>query len=549
VIGSFLGLTAGLTAVPSCQPAFPTEVPGRALSIAITGGDTGTPENRLPLTFTTPDVFTVTIEALDQDGKVDPTYASYVRISAEPGTVLSLAGPNTDGRNVQLMNGVATGVQVSLVGAYGNTQLLVQDLGYVPADPLGVLKPDGTRRPPQCANGKDDNDNGLIDYPADPGCYAANDDTEDGGTYAGAASGSIYFIYPTVADVEGVNNAGGGTPFPNEQVQINTGWNGSTSTTPKGVVVNGVAAEGFFVTDIAQVGGFNSLYAYTYSAPALMNVCDRLITLGGTAAEFYGFLELNYPTWSLEEWDPLARPCLVPEPTTISVAELSNTNVAAILTPLEASLVRVPPADGSTIHVASKLGPGLVTRLYVCMNGQAPSPNAANGVCADGSTPTFSAVQTPITANATSCDYEGTQKIDFSNPEEVACENACSTDVECSEYTQYITESQFQIVVTNATGTGQAAITGNGSAASEFDPLQLIGQPLIAFTGNLTYFSGGSQFTIQARCADDVVGAESLAGVSQHTILPSSPPWPLPDGGGVAPAACVINRALQGATN
>ena len=31
-----------------------------------------------------------------------------------------------------------------------------------------------------------------------------------------------------------------------------------------------------------------------------------------------------------------------------------------------------------------------------------------------------------------------------------------------------------------------------------------MGKPLTSFTGELRYFSGGSQFTIQARCDDDV---------------------------------------------
>ena len=109
--------------------------------------------------------------------------------------------------------------------------------------------------------------------------------------------------------MNGISNNGAGTPFPNEQVQINTSWNGSTTSTPHGVVVTGVVSTGFFVTDLGgPPAGYNSVYAYTYSAPPLMNVCDRLITFGGTSADFYGFTEINYPTWSLEEWNPAVAP-------------------------------------------------------------------------------------------------------------------------------------------------------------------------------------------------------------------------------------------------
>ena len=280
-VGPLLAMGLALAASPSCQPAFPTEIMGQSLAISITGGDVGTPQNRLPITFQTPTVFTVTVKAEDQSGNLDTSYNSYVRLSVQPGTVLSVNGPNTQGRNVQLINGVAEGVQVGIIGAYGNVQNWAEDIGYVPVNPLGVPLPDGGVRLPECANGIDDNHNGLIDYPVDPGCYAANDDTEDGGSYAGAATGDIYFLYPRIADVNGISNNGAGTPFPNEQVQINTSWNGSTTSTPHGVVVTGVVSTGFFVTDLGgPPAGYNSVYAYTYSAPPLMNVCDRLITFG-----------------------------------------------------------------------------------------------------------------------------------------------------------------------------------------------------------------------------------------------------------------------------
>ena len=82
------------------------------------------------------------------------------------------------------MNGVGAERHRSRLAAYGNTRIWAEDLGYVPADPAGSP-------PPQCSNGKDDNGNGLIDFPADPGCAFANDDTEDGGTYAAGVSQAI----------------------------------------------------------------------------------------------------------------------------------------------------------------------------------------------------------------------------------------------------------------------------------------------------------------------------------------------------------------------
>jgi len=536
-LAPLLVIGVGVASSPSCQPAFPTAVVPRALQVQITGGaqtatgpgalDTvlGMDSARIPITFETPDVYTVSIQANDENGNVDTTFTGYVRLSIQPGNVLSVTGENTNGRNVELINGVlASDVQVSILGAYGDSRIWAQDLGYQPIDPDGVPLPDGGVRLPQCANGIDDNHNGLVDYPIDPGCYAPNDDSEDGGSYASASSQVIYFQYPRIADVEGVSNNGAGTPFPNEQVQINTEWNGLTTNTPKGVVVTGVASTGFFVTDIGETRGYASVYGYTYTAPTLMNVCDRFIAFGGTAAEFYGFLEINYPTWTLEQWDPVERPCLVPEPTPITIAQLQTTSSETlVLTPLEAGLVRVPAPDGSTIHIASMLGPGLI-----------PYTTAANG--------TVSIAANAITPDVTSCDYEGTGKIDFENAAEAACEAACTNNVECSEYTQYASNSQFQLVVVNEAGTASVSITGDGASSAGFNPVQLRGQQLVAFTGNLTYFSGGSQFTIQARCADDIV-------MPGNPILPSSPSWPTPPGKQQERAACVVNLADQATTN
>ena len=60
--------------------------------------------------------------------------------------------------------------------------------------------------------------------------------------------------------------------------------------------------------------GFNSVFAFNFNAPPRMRTCDRIKSYGGTANEFFGFTQMNYPTWTLEEWDPARRACLVPEP-------------------------------------------------------------------------------------------------------------------------------------------------------------------------------------------------------------------------------------------
>jgi hypothetical protein len=524
----FLGLFAfvGLAAAPACQSGFPDVVQTQRLDVTITSANTGEPDSRLDISFANPSVFTVDIQALDASGNLDTSFNGYIRTSVVPGTVLSVSADSTyepTGRNVRLRNGQAKGIQISVLDVYGDANIWVEDVGYVPADPLRVP-------PPQCANGIDDNKNGKVDYPVDPGCYAANDDTEDGGTYAAAATDTMYFKYPKIADVRGISNGGSVTPFNNQQVEIDTGW--VAPNAPGGVVITGVSSSGFYVTDIGNLAqGFASVYAYNYTAPPIMLPCDRLVTFGGTAGDFYGYTEINFPTWSLEEWNPTVRPCLVPPPVPLLAGDLAS--VSAQLLNLEAALVEVAHdttvatvgtstiSVATTAHIGALFGPGLVNQ----------------------------ATYQP-TADATDCDYNADGKIEYDTncgpnmdqpcPEDL-CANNCQANVECTEYSGFLTESQFRLVVETATtttpkggkpttSTVTGTIEGNGSADANFNPEALKGQQLRAFAGNLIYFSGGSQFTIQARCADDIV-----TDLGQ-TPLPSD-------------KACVVQRNAADLTN
>ena len=221
---------------------------------------------------------------------------------------------------------------------------------------------DGTPDPPQCSDGIDNNHNGLIDYPADPGCYAPIDNTEDLGTYASGASETLFFQSPRVSLVRGYDPANGGagnaTDFPNSQVSIDTGWRGGTSYAFSTVVI-GLTSSGFYVedlqNDLASPPGYNGLFAYNFSTPSFMRVCDRHQVLSGTASDFYGFTELNYPTWQLEYWDPTERPCLVPEPTVLGVVDLNNDNRSGRSRRRSA---RVQTAPVVAVQVAGHFGPG-----------------------------------------------------------------------------------------------------------------------------------------------------------------------------------------------
>ena len=486
----------------ACRSEFPTEHSTSTLTMELASGNNpGKATKLLPLQFSNPDTFTFTISALTPSGDVDTTFNGYVRISAHPGTISSISGKGTEGRNVQLQSGVAKNVSVDVLAAYGETHIWAEDIGYTPADPI----PEAGEPQPQCSDGVDNNDNGLIDFPTDPGCAYANDDSEDGGTFATGISEILYYSSPRVADVRGVSNGGSATSFPNEQVDMDTGYrqnvpcqNGDAPPCYDfSVIVTRISSSGFYVTDIGDSRGYNSVYAYNFSAPPNMSVCDRMNSFGGTASDFYGYTEVNYPTWSLDEWrGPTERPCGVPEPVVLGIGDLPVISTASMkLISLKASLVRIQSDDTTDVHVGMHFGEN--------------HPKAPNF--------------TP-TSDASDCDLNGDGKVDFTaGTDEGTCSAACDSDPECSEYSNYIAETQFRLVIAHTDPTSGAvtygAIQGDFSAAAgsavdtttspntsiDFDPLVDKGKTIPYVTGTLDYFSGGTQFTLQARCPDDIV--------------------------------------------
>lgn len=460
----------------SSQTTFPSQTQSMSVSIlkvtytVTSGTQTKTitrPGDKLPTikdsplplpTAHTPVEIDTEIKALKADGTVDTTFNGYVRVSVEPGAVVDVQGADgagAEGRNALLKNGVAKDEKVFVEQARGPTRLWVEDIGYKPADPF---------KPPECSDGIDNDGDGLIDYPQDPGCAFANDDSETGGTFAAGVSHSIYFQKPRLADVQGLSAA---TPYPEQAVNILT-------DPPAEDIVTAVASDGFFTTDITDKRGYNHMYAYTFSTPGGLRVCDRLTDLSGTASEFFGFTELNFPSYDVHEWRFPTKTskgdgaCRVPEPWVIDKTNLVD---PVQMESHESGLVRV-----QNVTVANELGPKLAT----------------NGHFAVGQS---------------NCDLNGDGKVDFTaGSPEAACAQACDADPQCSEWTEYSSRGDYRVNLAN----GGGSIQVNTSALSGFDPTALHGQTLASVTGMLREFSGGTlNWTINARCRDDLVCTES----------------------------------------
>ncbi len=471
----FAALAAAVA--PACGSDSSHVGQGKKMVVTITKGDTGSNAHPLEINLGSARDFTINVQAQLPDGSIDTSFNGYVSITCEPGTIQDLTV-----RNVQLKNGQIDGVVVPIIDAFGDAHIWATDIGYEPAAPNRVP-------PPQCSDGKDNNGNGLVDYPADPGCYAPVDDTESGGSFAAGVSEAIHYTLPRVELVRGydpaANGNGNATAFPHQQISIDTGWRGGNNYDFSTIVI-GLTAAGFYVQDLQTdehpANGYAGLYAYNFSTPSFMRVCDRVQLLSGTASDFYGYTELNYPTWQIEYWNPKERSCLVPEPVLLGTADLVNNNT---LWKNEATLVRVETAGTVNVHVASHFGSGDVPKV--------------NGV------------YTPD-ATHSNCDFAHTGKINFNDPEEAACAAVCSgscsaapTDFECSEWSQYASQNDFQLIVTDSSNGTKARLQSNAAAAVGFNPLSARGTTVKAFTGLLAYFSGGCQFTANARCADDII--------------------------------------------
>ncbi|WP_437912015.1 hypothetical protein WME73_31970 [Sorangium sp. So ce302] len=393
----------------------------------------------------TVDTWSFRIEARDAAGRRTP-FDGMVRLSVDPGAVLDVEADDEGiavGRNIRLRDGVAEGI-AHVTAVYGPIRLWVEDLGYRPASR-------GDR--PACANGVNDDAPGdmLVDFPADPGCAFADDDTEEGGSFSAGVSKPVAYASPRIADVQG---GGSATPYPSEAMRIDT-------AAPQQVVVTRVSSDGFYVTDLAGQGsGFNHLFAYNFSTPANLRVCDRLEYLAGTVDEFFGFTQLSFPSYEIARAQEGAE-CLVPEPTVLDGPTIAG---ALAMERLESGLVRV---EG--FHIGERFG---------------PRPARDNVFAAEQS----------------NCDLNGDGQVDFDSQAERSCANACSDDPECSEWTSYSARGNYKIT------DGSSRIQIQTGTVSAFDPTSHRGEVIDAVTGTLRSFSGGSlNWTIEARCPDDLV--------------------------------------------
>ncbi len=457
-----------------------------------------------------PRAFKMDLVARDASGEVDTSFNGAVRVTVRPGTVIRVTGDAASGRNVKLTDGVASGQIVEVSGTFGPTRITVEDIGFVPQP--------ATDADPACANGVDDDRDGLIDFPADPGCAYANDDSETTGTGIVGVSPTIWFAYPNISDVQGWGTA---TPFSGESVVVETRPERGAN-----LIVTRLSSTGMFVSDLQKDAAgawapkpYGGLYVFNFAVPPGVRVCDRVTYLSGTMSEFFGYTELSFPSFSVHPWQTeVDGPCQVPEPRIIGNGDVKD----AVLEPLEAGLVRVSGA-----HVGGKLGSKFpVETRWQPVDPNDPKDQNPCGRVANTSTD----VKYAFSADATNCDFDGSGSIDFSKDlAEATCSCWCYQDPECTQYDTFRGRGTFRMVLGP---TPNDTIQVNAGAVTGFSPVKLRGQTLPHIQGTLANFSGGNlNWTIEVRCGDDIVecppeDAACLAcvpGASCQASLPKPP--------------------------
>lgn len=432
-----------------------------------------------PLPFSAPHEYTVRVEALGRDGNPLPTFNGTALLSVTPGVLTGLSGPGVSGRLVRLNAGVAEGVVVRFIRSYGEARIFAEEQGYDLNDGSST---------PACADGLDNDNDGRVDYPADFGCAAPNDNTERGGSYAQGVSEAIFVGTPSIDDIQGPGTT---SPLLNERVTVDTGT----------LVVTRISVSGFWVTDTSRVfcpaegGGMrrcaSSLFSFNFRLPDGMRPCDRLSRLSGTIQEFVGTTQMAQPAWTIPAeglFTDQSGMCPIPDAVVLrpsamgempsSAPALEVVNMASmdeVLEPLENALVRLP-----NVTISQNVGPAQ------------PECNMAMGTC----------TYAPGRSN---CDFTGDNIVDFDNPLEALCANTCQRTVGCSEWTGWIRFGQMAVDFTENQPTNvQRFIIAPREAISNFDPLNQPA-PGVRATVTGTLKQVGPNWIIEPRCTVDLV--------------------------------------------
>lgn len=474
-LGWAIGLALGAIVIHGCSASSFADREGTGeIAVTIVASDpSSSREARIPISFDEAKAatFTLDLEMRDALGNVRTSFTgptAWARLTLAPaGQIVQVVGPkgpndpDVAGPNVRFTDGVAKGLQVKVVGAYGDTRIVAQAVGFVPAAPGTVAA---------CANGKDDDQNGYADYPNDPNCLFLNDDSEEPVQPTFGSSPLVFFDNPTVHDVQ----SGTTSPFLARQVDLKTDGGHQ-------LVVTFVSSDGMYVTDVGDAArGSNSIFVFTFSSPYGVAACDRLSRLSGNVADFFGSVQLGTAGWSIDPWNGTAASGVCPIPD-FAVIDGDAAKIDAKMEALESAIVAIKnPTIGT--HFGKDKVP-LVSGV--------PIP-------ADG---------------ASNCDLNGDGIVGFNRGKggfsdiERICNDNCTADPDCTEWNNFVGFSQIKIKFEPNDG----VLFMIPSAIPGLDVTKYVGPGKLAeVRGVLSHFAGPTPaYRVEPRCLDDLVATDA----------------------------------------
>jgi len=233
-----------VVAVASCVTKEGTSNKISSFAVTITKGEKGSEANPLPFSADTLYDYILSAKAIGRKGEIFTAFSGNTRIRVGPSGLLVTGS----GRTIEAVfkNGVADGIQISIKRAHGPIRIWIED-------------------------------NGTDEIP---------------GSYATGISEPIYFRNPTIVQIQTTDNP---------ELSAIQGDEVKVDVKGRKVVVTGKSVDGFYITDTSESTiDFASIYVYTFNLPDI-EVGDVLASLAGNVDEYYGFTEISYPIFKIDE--------------------------------------------------------------------------------------------------------------------------------------------------------------------------------------------------------------------------------------------------------
>ncbi|MCC6748804.1 MAG: hypothetical protein IT371_14185 [Deltaproteobacteria bacterium] len=466
-------LLLGLLALQAAGCEVPDQPRVGAFKVTLVGSpEKGTPERPIPFSLEAKE-FTVRVEALRPDGSgaPDPNFNGWVVIAARPSGSL-----DPSPAAVRLAGGKADNVKLALKLAYGPVRLVATEQGYDPR------LTDAAKA--QCNNGRDDDGDGYIDAADDRGCFYPNDQSEAGGAGATGASEEIFFANPRLADVQkpaGLGRGGDSSPLWRQRVTVDAGFLLVTRLSVDGLYLSdfdGVTWDGAkWVADAASLS-YRHVFAFNFSTPMNIQEGDCLVQIDGTIDEFFNYTELGKPTWKKGDYAFCAAKARAAGLTSCPATVTAQNGAAADACRRSVGTLANTPVELTKLMVEEG---GKPISVWDARTMQTERFESALVQLSD----------VTIMSEVRACDQNGNANIDFSDPAEEQCSNACGDDPGCQVKESFVRYNQWTVSFEDGEGTRRELAIVSKGALPNFDPSKALGKKIGRLVGTIRHLGFG----------------------------------------------------------